>query len=157
MNRLTKRKFFLFCVAVAAIYLVAANTVPSNVLVQVLNGLFIGFSVAVTVVFAPLFWRALREPEFDDISQLTIGMGLMWVSIWISRALNAYGQTKGFASVINSPVVGFSAYLGVVGLMLHITAPGMVRDRWVYNRRIVYAAVAGGFLIAAAVIWIQGT
>lgn len=156
MDRITKRRFYVFVLAAAIIYLIAASTIPSAVFVQVLNGLFLGFSVAVSVVFAPLFWRALKEPEFDDVSQLTIGMGLMWCSIWFARALNAYGQTRGFEKVINSPLVGFSAYLGVVGLMLHITAPGMVSNRWVYNRRIVYAAIGGGLLVAATVIWIQG-
>lgn len=156
MDRLTKRKLWLFTALAALIYLLAAVTVPTSILVQVLNGLFLGFSIVVTIVFAPLFWRAIRQPEFDDVSQLTVGMGLMWSSIWIARALNAYGQAQGFEHGINSPVVGVSAYFGVVGLLLHITAPGMVRDRWVYNRRWVYTAVLSGFVIAAIVIKVQG-
>lgn len=156
MDRLTKRKLWLFTALAALIYPLAAVTVPTSILVQVLNGLFLGFSIVVTIVFAPLFWRAIRQPEFDGVSQLTVGMGLMWWSIWIALALNAYGQTRGFEHVVNSPVVGVSAYFGMVGLLLHITAPGMVRDRWVYNRRWVYTAVLSGFIIAAIVIKVQG-
>lgn len=158
MHRLTARKLLAFTVIAVGVYLLMAALIPSQLLVQVLNGIFLGLVSAVSIVFFPLFWRAITHRSFDDVAQLTIGIVLAWSSLIISRSTSVFGQiTNTTSGLSNSAPVAFATYLAILAAILHITAPGMVESKLVYNRAILALGLAVGVVISCITIIIQGS
>lgn len=157
MHRLTARKLLSYSFLAAVVYLLLTFLLPSALLVQILNGIFVGLVVAVTIVFFPLVWRAITQRAFDDVAQLTIGICLTWASLVISRSTNIFGQvTNTGGGLANSAPVAFATYLAILGAVLHITAPGMVESKLVYNRGILAFALAVGVVLSCLTILVQG-
>lgn len=157
MHRLiSSRRLAVFGIAAAVLYGVLSALVPDRFLVQVFNGLFLGVVGTVTVVFFPLFWRAIRVREFDRVSQLTIGIILTWFSLILSRSVSALIEATDEATRLTAaPVIAFAAYLAILGGILHITAPGMVEQKWKYNKRILAFGLFVGAIIATVTIIVQ--
>lgn len=157
MHRLiSSRRLAVLAVAAAVLYGVLIATVPDRFLVQVFNGLFLGVVGTVTVVFFPLFWRAIRVRNFDRVSQLTIGIILTWFSLILSRGTSALIEATDEATRQHAaPVIAFAAYIAILGGILHVTAPGMVEDKWKYNRGLLAFGLFVGFIIAAVTIIVQ--
>lgn len=157
MHRLiSSRKLALFGVAAAFLYAALVVFVPSRFLVEVFNGVFLGVVGTVTVVFFPLFWRAIRVREFDRVSQLTIGIILTWFSLILSRSVSVLIEaTEESVRAQAAPVIAFAAYLAILGGILHITAPGMVETKMRYNKRLLFVGLAIGGLIATGAILFQ--
>lgn len=158
MNRLTARKLLWFAALATAFLAALFVVVPTGVLTEVLNGVFLGLFGAVCVVFAPLFFRAVRAKDFDRVSQLTIGIALSLNSLLISRGLSVAARSGMDVNMLrDSPFVALAAYLAILGAVLHVTAPGMVERRFVHHRRLLLAAFAVGAAIATATILLQRT
>lgn len=153
---LTASGFANAALLATALYVLALVALPTRVFVEVLNGLFLGMVVAVTVVFFPLFVRAISQRKFDRVAQLTIGIILTWLSLIISRSVNAMGKVLGNTEVLaTSPMVTLAAYLAILGGVLHVTAPGMLDDRLRYNKSLLLFAGALGLTIALIMIYLQ--
>ena len=123
-----------------------------------LNGVFLGLLGAVAVVFAPLIWRAIRARDFDRVSQLVIGIVLNITSLCILRAVSTVSRaTDSTWFLKDSPFIALAIYMAILGSILHITAPGMVEARLEHNRRLLFAAIVIGLVIAAVTIIFQRT
>lgn len=156
MMRLTRNTLVWITLAATALYIGASWLVPTPVLIELLNGLFLGLAFSVSVVFAPLLWRAIKVKRFDRVAQLTVGIILTWISLALSRLASVVGVIVDRpGSMVGSHIVGLAAYLAVLGGILHITAPGMFEDRLQYNRGILVFAFVVGLGIAAATIFLQ--
>lgn len=156
MKRLTRRTLLMASLVALSVYLVLAAALPTRILVAVMNGLFLGMVVSVSVVFAPLIKRAVLLRDFDRVAQLTIGIFLSWTSLIISRSVNTYGKIfdkPGEAA--GSGMVAVAAYLAILGGILHVTAPGMVDDKLKYNKGLLALAAMVGAVAAAVAIWLQ--
>lgn len=116
----------LFVLLAGVVFALLALVVPKHILLPVMSAACVGIVGTVTVIFSPLIIRALKDKEFDRVSQLMIGMLLMWLSLLGSRFTSLYIDITGDVSVSQSPVVAFLAYMAVIGGALHITAPGFV-------------------------------
>lgn len=142
----------------AAFFGLLVTVVPKHALTEVLNGVFLGIVGAVTVVFFPLFLRSLRAREFDRVSQLTMGIILTWFSLILSRILSVYiNATSPAMREVVTPLIAFVTYLAILGGILHITAPGMVEEKWKYNKGLLAVALVIGLLIAAVAVYVQRT
>lgn len=142
----------------AGVYLLGVVLLPQSVFIELLNGLFLGMIVAVTVVFFPLFWRSVRQRRFDRVAQLTIGIILTWLSLILSRSASTYSRILGDTSTMTgSHVVTLAAWLAIVGGILHVTAPGMLDDKLRYNRGLLLLAALIGVGVAAVAIILQRT
>jgi hypothetical protein len=156
MTRLTRSTLLIAAVAALGVYLLLASLMSTDLLVEVMNGLFLGMAVVVTVVFFPLIKRALAQREFDRVAQLTVGIVLSWVSMLLSRSVNTYGKIFDVpGKAAGSWLVAVAAYLAILSGILHITAPGMVDDRLKYNKGFLALAAALGAVAAAVAIWLQ--
>jgi hypothetical protein len=145
-------KLALFGVMAGCLFALLTLVVPNETLLPVMNALCIGIVGAVTVAYAPLMLRAFRDHAFDRVSQLISGMFLMWFSLLGSRGASLYINITGdSASVVNSPVVTFLAYMAIIGGVLHVSGPGTVEQEWKYDRRgLMFGAIAGTLLAIAA-------
>lgn len=156
MKRVAKYGLLNAALIAAIVYIALAVLVPSRYLIEVLNGLFLGLVAAVTIVFFPLFLRAVQTKNFDRVSQLTIGIILTWCSLIVSRSLNTIGRVTGTMDTISSSqFVAFAAYLAIVGGILHVTAPGMVEDKLRYNKGLLLLAVVIGSVVATVAVILQ--
>jgi hypothetical protein len=129
---------------------------PNEFLLTVFNSLCIGIVGVVTIVFFPLMRRAWHDKAFDRISQLVTGMALMWLSLLGSRLASLYiSITNDANGVAQSPVVTFIAYIAILGGVLHISAPGMSKSEWKYDKRTLGVGVGVGIIIAIIAFALQ--
>lgn len=157
MHRLTARKLLAYSLIAVGVYLLLLALVPAPFLIQILNGIFLGVVSAVSIVFFPLFWRAVTHKAFDDVAQLTMGIVLAWASLIIARLTSVFGQATDAAGPLSSSApVALATYLAILGAILHITAPGMVDSKLVYNRGILALGLAVGVVISCLTILVQG-
>lgn len=150
-------KLALYSVAAGAVFAALALFVPNNVLLPIMNAVCIGIVCSVTIVFLPLIQRSIKDKSFDRVSQLMIGMLLMWLSLIGSRGANIYiGITGKADEVAASPVVAFLAYMAIMGGVLHLTAPALVsQSEWQRNRKVLTIGVVSGLVLALVVLLLQ--
>ncbi len=130
MAFLNRRNLLLWAIILAALFYVLSSFIPEPPFISLLNGIFFGVSVAVAIVYAPLIWYSIRYSKFDRVAQLSIGIGLVWLSAFLLRAWASFQRFFGdFNTAANSPFVGFFVYLGIIGGALFVTAPGYYEPR----------------------------
>ena len=143
----------LFVLLAGVVFALLALVIPKQVLLPVMNAACIGIVGTVTVIFSPLIVRAFKDKEFDRVSQLMIGMLLMWLSLLGSRFTSLYINITGDVSVAQSPVVAFLAYMAVLGGALHITAPSFVpNSKESIRRNFILGATVGVALTVLTLI-----
>lgn len=157
MHRIiSSRKLLLLTIAATIVYSLLVALVPTRLLMEILNALFIGIVGAVTIVFFPLFLRSIRLKKFDRVSQLTMGIILTWVSLIINRTLSIYiNATDNDVRAMLAPAIAFAAYVAILGGILHISAPGMVEDHWKYNKGVLFLGIVFGVILAGTAIYLQ--
>lgn len=149
MMRFAKSKVVLIGVALTASYVLLSYLVPARLLMIPLTGAFIGASLLVMVIYAPLFWQAARRVG-SRVGLLAIGMGLLWASLVGRSLVSAFYRVKGQeTAMLDQPLTGFFVVMGVVGALLHVAAPGYPAEGFRtkfggrYRWFIVGAVVAG--------------
>lgn len=162
MRRLTRSKLIMWAFVLAAVYMIAAIIVPSVRLIVVLNGIFLGIVVAVTIVYAPLIWSTLGRKEFDRVGQLSVGIGLLWASIASQRLWSSvFNYYQAPIEWINHPITGAITFMAIVGGCLFVTAPGYPPktsiepvELWGANRRLLLILGSlGGMLAFVLSVW----
>lgn len=110
--------------ALAGLYFGAVAVLPLPLLFGALDGAFFGVAVAVTVIYAPVFWRAAVLPT-DRAALLALGVGLSWAAFLATKLLATLYRINNETELTEAnKVIGFFILLGVVGGALHIIAPG---------------------------------
>lgn len=156
MFRLVNNRFIHFALAAAGLFMILLWILPTNRLIELMNSIFIFVAVAFTIVLAPGICRAVSHREFDRISQAAVGIFCLAGSIVVSRVGNIVGRVVGdFDVVANSALIAAAVYLGIVGALLLVTAPGMVDGKWRYNRGLVFGAILAGVAMAVSVFLLQ--
>lgn len=141
----TRFRLAMWALAALAFYILLEAVMPNGVLLAILNGVFLGVIVAIGIVYAPLVWFTFVSGKLDRVSQLSVGIGLLWTSTAIQRAWSFYFRYNGAPdSWIDSPVVTFVAYLAILGGALFVTAPGFPSEAanepivlWGKNRKLL--------------------
>lgn len=150
-----KRVTGLFAASVV-FYALLYALMPMSLLIEVLNGLFLGVAVAVIAVYSPLLMRAFKAKEFDRVSQFAVGITCIGISSVMNRAVNAFGRIfDAEYNILNSPWVGLSAFVAIIGGILFITAPGMESGKLAYNKKHVAWGLLAGSVVAAVMIYLQ--
>lgn len=107
------------------IYTIGLAFIPVKLFIAILNGIFIGITVAVAIVYMPLICWTMRQKNFDRVSQLAIGIGCLWAGLFGNRVWALYNRLYGNASdALNSPVVAAMIFIAIAGGILFVTAPG---------------------------------
>lgn len=166
MNCLTRSKAFLWAVILGMLFSVLTFFIPKLELLTILNGIFIGIVTGVIIVYSPLIYYMIRYNKTDRVSQLAIGIGLLWLSIagqkiywivWHSYGAPLSWQANYFLSAMS--------YLAIIGGSLFITAPGYPPptslepvELWGANRKLLLILGAiGGIITFAFTLQTGGT
>ncbi len=121
----TRYRLIMWAVIALLIYTLLALTVPPPMLIAILNGVFLGVAVAVTIVYAPLVWFTIFKFKFDRVSQLAVGIGLLWASVIAQRFWSFLFRYNGSpASWLNGYFISAVTFASIVAGILFVTAPG---------------------------------
>lgn len=155
MKKLVKSKPFLWAWPLLALFILLTTFVPRIALMTILNGIFLGVVVAVVIVYTPLVWVTIRKRKFDRVAQLSLGIGLMWLSVAGNRLYwivwHSYGMPDEWRS---NPFLTACVFVSIIGGCLFVTAPGYPPEGslepvefWGHNRNLLlFFGVLGGLL-----------
>lgn len=160
LKKLIKSPVVHKCLVALLLFLIAAFLLPSDTMIELLNGLFIGMSVTVGIIFRHILAQAIRgEAGYGRVEQFALGIGFLWVgviimrlnSVWVRSItppsfldfLNYYWTSLGVATVVSA---GF----------LQVTAPGL-HDEFIHaqDRRTLLWASGVGIFLAFAIFLLQ--
>lgn len=153
MKNLTKSKALLWAIGLSAAFWLVAAFVPTVLLIDTLNGMFLGIAVAVILIYLPLVWHTIGSKTFDRAGQLSIGISLLWLSITMSRGWSAIYRYLGSPTyLLNSPIIAFFIFIACIGGGLFVTSPGYYPPPPIpfggYNRRLLAVFAFAGAAIA---------
>lgn len=154
MKKLARSKFSLWSLVISLLFVIASSLIPRVELMTILNGVFLGVVVSVMIVYSPLLWVSIRSNKGDRVSQLAMGIGLLWVSIagqrlyWIIWHANGAPQ-----SWQSNPFLSALVLISIAGGCLFVTAPGYPPETeidtvapWGENRKLLLIfGTLGGF------------
>lgn len=162
MIRFNKSRLILWAITFLFIFVLLDYLIPTLALLTILNGVFLGVVVAVTIVYSPLVWYTINKRSLDRVSQLSFGIGLLWMSIaaqklWWS-VFHYYGEPDAWR---NSTVSAAISFLAIIGGCLFVTAPGYPPETsleavelWGGNRKLLLTLGAiGGTTAFILSIW----
>lgn len=118
-------KIATWAVALTAIFVALSTFVERVQLLTILNGVFLGIATAVIIVYSPLGFYSLRKNRTDRASQLALGIGLVWFSIFGQRLywiIWRYNDSP--ESWQSNPFLSAMAFMAIIGGALFVTAPG---------------------------------
>jgi hypothetical protein len=125
----TRYKLVLWALFAACLYVLLAYTVPAVTLIAILNGIFLGVAVAVTIVYAPLIWFSMFKFKFDRVSQLSVGIGLLWFSVIAQRFWSFLFRYKGSPEAwLNGYFISAIGFVSIIAGILFVTAPAYPPD-----------------------------
>jgi hypothetical protein len=158
----TRYKLAMWAFFAFSVYVLLAYFVPSVTLIAILNGVFLGVAVAVTIVYAPLIWFSIFKFKFDRVSQLSVGIGLLWFSVISQRfwsfLFRYYGSQQDW---LNGYFISAVTFVSIIAGGLFVTAPGYPPeppiepiDLWGSNRRLLtLLGIIGGVAAFALSIY----
>lgn len=131
---------------------------PINALIVVLNGVFIGAMVTVALAYGPIFLNSMMGVSpYDRVRQMTLGFTAVWLAYGLTVASSIYIRVNGM-EVTATSLTAASRYFAILAAYLMVTAPdfgyGVFYGR---DRKLLYAALFAGAVVAAGAIWFQRT
>lgn len=158
MKYLLPTKVASWAVILTALFAIVSTLVPRVEFLTILNGIFLGIATAVIIVYSPLGWYSLRKNRTDRASQLALGIGLLWFSIFGQRLYwivwHYHGSPLSWQS---NPFLAFMAFLAIIGGSLFVSAPGYPAPNddipvtlWGGNRKLLFSLGAIGGVITFA-------
>ena len=157
--RITRPKLALWAIVLFFGFIIVDRFTSNPMMITILNGVFFGVSLAVLIVYLPLIIYTLRHNIFDRVSQLSIGVGLIWLALVSQRVLAMYNRFYGSAeNAANSPYTEFNIFLAIIGGALFVSAPGYdnLVPRFAGSNRelMIFFGIAGG--VITSIIYFLG-
>lgn len=147
----------LEALALSGFYAILAATIDVSMLIQILNGVFVGVVVAVTPPYWQLIWEqvSIAKP-YDREHQFTLGISLLWAGAIMNRLISIGARTiQGDVALISdTQFTAATIYVLIIAGLLQITAisqsdPYTSRDRTFLIRSAVAGAIVAVVLILA--------
>lgn len=151
LNRVVTISFLL-----AVIYSGLVTLVPAATLIIVLNGVFVGCMVAITVAYHRLIWFALLGVgDYNRVRQMTLGFAIAWAAIGVGAINSIYLRSIG-ADIPATALTAATRYLAIIAAVLQVTAPdfglGLFHGR---DRRVLWSGALLGSVAAIFTIVLQ--
>lgn len=155
MKHFSRARLLMWAFIYTLVFVLASTFIPRLALMTILNGVFLGIVVAVIIVYTPLMWFAFRKGRIDRVSQMALGIGLIWLSIAGQRLYWLIWHSKGMPETWNAnPYVSAMVFLSIIGGGLFVAAPGYPPEDsveqsefWGANRNmLLFFGTTGGFV-----------
>ena len=153
--------FMHFGTMLATIFFGLAVIIPTPTFIIVLNGAYIGTMFAITIAYGELMTQSIfgygDRRKYDDIRQMVIGLFLTWLAYGMSVSSSVYlraADQSGQALVFTAA----GRYVAIIGAIMQITAPNLGEPVFSgRDRKLLWAGVAAGLLLASILIFMQAT
>lgn len=153
----------------AALYAILIATVPQNFLIPLFNGVFVGMSLSVTLIYWPIIktavWPKQRtsEDKFyydrddEDVKVYAVSALLLWIAFVIMKLLGVASAVAGREPWwIAAPYSLFATYLAILAALGQIAAPSLGHSVGIRtDKKLVYVALGSGLLLAIVVVIVQ--
>lgn len=156
LYRPLQRVLWLFIVP-NALFAILAIAVPEKTLILAFNGMLAALSVGVCVAYGPLVIHILTRPEpIDRADLLAVGIFCSWFASVMFRSWSLYlryGPTAG--QLLSNDFLSYALFLSICAALMHLLAPGALKDRVPTRRwiQIGFVACVGVFAILALGWW----
>jgi hypothetical protein len=143
-------------VVVHAIYLLLVYFVDRADLITLMNGVMFSVAVAVVATFSRDTIRIIATGDVDREDYLLLGIIAAWASdvavrFW-TTLVRYLGRPEGF---VDHPILALFLLWGIVGGVLHLTAPNAIKGKVPTRNWIkVGAAVGIGTVLAFLILWV---
>ncbi len=150
-------------------YWVLVFCLADDIVLELINSIHITIGLAVIYVYTPVMWRDIfiRGLPMGPIHHLALGITFTWLSIVVSRGYSSlFRLTANHDLLYNYAWLGFFSWLGIIGGVLHITAPKKIKTVVIETREwlpIVIAFTSGSLLTVVlfiikphVLLWVQG-
>lgn len=156
-KKIAHRRFGLWAVVLSGLFVACVNLMPRVAFLAILNGVFLGVVVCVIIVYSPLVLATFYKPKTDRVSQLALGIGLIWLSIACQKIYwiiwHIYGAPLSWQS---NGFLAWVSYIAIIGGCLFVTAPGFPPETsldtqvelWGANRTLLLTLGAIGGVVA---------
>lgn len=159
LSNLSINKAILYALLAFTVLLFLLSAFDTSNLITVLNGVFVGTMLSITVAYGPLFWKAIigDQSVYPDARQLTAGFFITWAAY----GFTVYASTH--VRMMDLPTTplfetAISRYLAILGAIVQITAAdygkGVFYGR---DRKTLYYAGGIGFVVGLIVIALQAS
>ena len=151
------RRFWLYAVAPQLAFLLIASLVPTGQLIEALNLVTFALALGICIAFAPGFLLFFtRSGPVDRFEALTMGIQASWTARCLVGIYGFCWRLRGQPiEAINNSTFAWFSFLTILGAVMHLAAPGAIKDhipsrRWVD----IGALVAGSVIVFAAITYI---
>lgn len=125
-------------------------------LIIVLNGIFIGMMVAISVAYHRiLIGSIMGKGEYNRVRQMALGIAVGWVAIAVGAFNSVYIRSMDI-DIPTTPLTALTRFLAIVAAILQITAPdfgqGIFYGR---DRRVLWLGGVLGALAGLVTILVQ--
>lgn len=147
---------FSWAAFAVAFFAILVFTIPVNMLIILLNGVFAGACTALIVAFYPLVRDSiLGQSRFDRVRQMTAGFFLCWIAYILSTYTSVYMRAADL-QVTSSYLTAVSRYIAIIAAVLQATAPdfglGLFHGR---ERKTLWTGMSLGAGVAIFVVLAQ--
>lgn len=140
----------------AAVYTVARSLFAPDVLIVLLNGMFVGAGICFLIAFYRLIFDAVRGAgPYDRVRQMALSMSVIWAAVSIGIFTSVYGRAIGIYT--STPeATPIARYIAIVGGVLQVSAPDVGLPLFASrDRKLLLVAIAAGIVVAIVVIALQ--
>jgi hypothetical protein len=152
-----KRGFLLlYTILFAALFYVLLQIFGLNTLIAVLNGACIGALLAITVTYS----RVMRSwffgyDEATGVSMFGLFFVLLWavIGLFVFNSIYLRAADEEYTALLTTAIGRYVLIISAWGLIASLD----YGETWFYgrDRKLLYAGVTAGTLIAAILIWAQ--
>lgn len=149
-----------FIAVSAAIFAIAMWTLSVGRFITILNGLFVGTSVAVGLAYWRLFVDAMfgdKTGPYKRVRQMTWGFFILWLAVFFGASGSIYTKIMDMPTQ-TTVVLALSRYFAITAAVVQVTAPDYGQDIFHgRDRKVLAGSAALGLAVAIILIYLQGT
>lgn len=141
-------------------YFALSWLISPDIMIELLNGLFIGTLATVAIVFRKVLLEAIEgKSDYGRVEQFALGLGFQWLALTMGRINSIWLRSstpEGIIDRISYHTTGLMIATAIVAGVMQITAPGW-ESGYLHgrDRRTLLVSSAVGLAIAFALFLLQ--
>lgn len=151
------RRILVGFVLVVTAYIVAAQFVPTRLLIKIGDGFAVPMSVAACLVYFLELWRRPGNEPLTATDMVMLGIAGGWMVNSFDRALRLWARIIDIRW-LDEPIVGLFLFMLTFFAALHVHVRGgssRASGLSMRGSRVVAAALAGGAVMAAIIVYLE--
>lgn len=145
-----------YIAGLSAVFVTGWATLEPGVLMNVLNGVFMGTIVATIAAYYRLIVNAIRgEYEYDRVQQMTFGLFILWLSVGVTVGVSIYARSTEYYTVTYT-AAAVSRYMAIIAAVMQMRSLdysyALLHGR---DKNLLWFSIILGIIVMIAVIILQ--